>query len=149
MNKNSLFGKAVEHYIISLMCRKGLDCYVPVNDDKGIDVIVRGESGKTVPVQIKSTSPDIKVGDAGFFVVKKNQTAHDNCFFVFYSARMNEIWLMTKDELSSFGSINTKGKHIGDISIRFNGTKKGAEYVFPQFAQFAAGDFSRLAEAVK
>lgn len=113
MNKNSLFGKAVEHYIISLMCRKGLDCYVPVNDDKGIDVIVRGESGKTVPVQIKSTSPDIKVGDAGFFVVKKNQTVHDNCFFVFYSARMNEIWLMTKDELSSFGSINTKGKHIG------------------------------------
>lgn len=149
MNKNLLFGKAVEHYIISLMCRKGLDCYVPVNDDKGIDVIVRGESGKTVSVQIKSTSPDIKKGDAGFFVVGKEKGELNNHFFVFYSDRMNTIWLMTKEELASFGSVSTKGKHAGDISIKFNGTKKGEEYALPRFEQFIANDFSRLAEAVK
>ena len=48
MNKNLLFGKAVEHYIISLMCRKGLDCYVPVN----ALVVIHGD----VAVQPFSTS---------------------------------------------------------------------------------------------
>ena len=120
-----------------------------MNDDKGIDVIVRGESGKTVSVQIKSTSPDIKKGDAGFFVVGKEKDELNNHFFVFYSGRMNTIWLMTKEELASFGSVSTKGKHAGDISIRFNGTKKGEEYALPRFEQFIANDFSRLAEAVK
>ena len=71
MNKNLLYGKAVEYHIISLMCRNGLDCYVPVNDDKGIDLLVRGESGKTVSVQIKSTSPDIKTRDSSSWAKKK------------------------------------------------------------------------------
>lgn len=35
------FGKRMEYYIIGLMLKEGLDCYVPLGDNDGTDVVVR------------------------------------------------------------------------------------------------------------
>jgi len=38
---NAEFGKRIEYYIIGLMLKEDIDCYVPLVDDDGIDVVQR------------------------------------------------------------------------------------------------------------
>ena len=35
------FGKRIEYYIIGEMLKEGLDCYIPLVDDHGVDCIVK------------------------------------------------------------------------------------------------------------
>ena len=61
------FGKRIEHFLIGQMLKEGLDVYLPVVDDKGIDAVVRRPDGTFVEVQIKARSKEVIDGDAALF----------------------------------------------------------------------------------
>jgi hypothetical protein len=53
------FGRPIEYWIIGRMLKEGLDVYVPLVDDFGIDAVVRRPSGEFVECQIKARSRDV------------------------------------------------------------------------------------------
>lgn len=143
------FGKRMEYYLIGLMLKEGLDCYVPLVDDDGIDVVVRKEDGSFIEIQIKARSNDVKKGDAALFAAMTH-SERDNYYFVFYSERMETMWILSSQEYLNECTTNKTGKNIGKRSIWFNGTKtntatgKKLEYTKPQFEKYVAKDFSRF-----
>src|SRR5256885_3208821 len=91
------FGKRIEFWIIGLMLKQGLDIYVPLVDDNAIDVVVRRQDGSFVEVQIKARSRDVAPGDAALFAAIPHEL-RNNYWFVFYSERLETVWLMTSNE---------------------------------------------------
>ena len=61
------FGKRIEFWLIGEMLKQGLDVYIPLVDDKSIDVIVRRPDGSFTEVQIKARSQEVAEGDAALF----------------------------------------------------------------------------------
>ena len=83
------FGKRAEYFIIAQMLKEGLDCYVPLVDDEGIDVVIKKNDKTFVMVQIKARSKNVRSGDAALFA-NLHHEHRDNYFFVFYSERMQK-----------------------------------------------------------
>ena len=48
------FGKRMEYYLIGNMLMEGLDVYVPLVDDHGVDCVIKKEDGTFIEVQIKA-----------------------------------------------------------------------------------------------
>tara|TARA_Y100000590_G_scaffold463379_2_gene629992 strand:+ start:123 stop:602 length:480 start_codon:yes stop_codon:yes gene_type:complete len=141
------FGKRIEYYIIGLMLKQGLDVYVPLVDDDAIDAVVKKPDGTFVEIQIKARSKNVIFGDAGLFAALEHKR-RKNYWFIFYSERMDKIWLMSSDEFIKESHQNKTGKNIGKRSIWFNGkrTKTKEEIVKPQFEKYLVkeNDFSRI-----
>ena len=47
------FGKRMEYKLIGDMLMEGLDCYVPLVDDHGVDCVIKKDDGTFIEVQIK------------------------------------------------------------------------------------------------
>lgn len=145
------FGKRIEYWIAGLMLKEGIDVYMPLVDDNAIDAVIRRSDGTFVEVQIKARSKGVRPGDAGLFAGITHEQ-RSNYYFVFYSERLDEFWIMTSREFIEESHQNKKGKNKGKRSICFNGTKKDSqtgkkkEYRRPQFEKYLASDFSRLSE---
>lgn len=143
------FGKRMEYYIIGLMLKEGIDCYVPLVDDDGIDVVIRKQDGSFIEVQIKARSKDVTDGDAALFAAMTHEY-RPNYFFVFYSERLETMWIMSSEEFLKECVTNKTGKNAGKRSIWFNGKKKDPitgkpkEYAKPQFDKYCVTDFSRF-----
>ena len=73
-----------------------------------------------------------------------------NYFFVFYSERLDTMWIMSSEEFLNECVTNKTGKNVGKQSIWFNGnridkeTGKKKEYCYPRFEKYIAKDFSRF-----
>jgi hypothetical protein len=139
------FGKRIEYYIVGLMLKQGLDVYLPLVDDDAIDAVVKRPDGSFVEVQIKARSKDVIFGDAALFAAMW----HDHrpgYWFVFYSERIDTIWVMSSREFLSEAVQNKSGKNIGMRGIWFNGknTKANTEHVKPQFQKYVATNFDRI-----
>lgn len=145
------FGKRIEYWIIGRMLKEGLDVYVPLVDDDAIDAVVRRADGSFVTVQIKARSSEVIEGDAALFAAISTEL-RENYWFVFYSERMDSMWIMTSQEFIAEAALNRSGKNAGKRSIWFNGkrrdriTGKTIEACKPQFEKYLAKDFSRLSE---
>ncbi|MDO5774962.1 MAG: hypothetical protein Q4P16_11690 [Spirochaetales bacterium] len=142
------FGKRIEYYIIGLMLKEGLDCYVPLVDDDGIDCVIRQDNGHFIEVQIKARSNDVKMGDAALFAALEHEK-RENYFFVFYSERLQKKWIMSSEEFLKECVTNKTGKNSGKRSIWFNGCKtdengEKKEYPKDKFNKYLAEDFSRF-----
>lgn len=140
------FGKRMEQYLIGQMLKEGLDVYLPVVDDMGIDAVVRRPDGTFVEVQIKARSKTVNPGDAALFAAITHEY-RPNYWFVFYSERLGEngtMWIMSSAEFIAESYQNKTGKNVGKRVIWFNGTRKGVEYIKPQFEKYVCTDFSRL-----
>ena len=46
-------GKRAEYYILSMLLKEGFDCYIPVCDDDGVDIVIRINDRKFISLQIK------------------------------------------------------------------------------------------------
>lgn len=142
------FGKRIEYWILGNMLKEGLDVYVPLVDDFGIDAIIRRDDGTIFEIQIKARSQDIIMGDAALFAALNHEEERKNYFFVFYSERMDMTWIMSSKDFIKEAAQNKNGKNKGKRSIWFNGTKtdketnKKIEYPKPQFEKYRATDFS-------
>lgn len=145
------FGKRIEYWIIGLMLKEGMDVYVPLVDDHAVDAIVRRKDGSIALVQIKARSKTVAFGDAALFAAIPHEHRADY-WFVFYSERLDTIWLMTSEEFIEESVQNKTGKNIGLRGIWFNGkrtdrkTGEKSEYVKERYLRYVVRDFSRLAK---
>jgi len=139
------FGKRIEYWVIGRMLKEGLDVYVPLVDDNGIDAVVRKEDGSYISVQIKARSNEVKFGDAALFAAINHEHRNDY-WFVFYSERMNKTWILSSQEFIENSVQNLTGKNIGLRSIWLNGknTKAKNEHCKPQFEKFLVQNFDRF-----
>ena len=143
------FGKRIEYWIIGRMLKEGLDVYLPLVDDDAIDAVIRRPDQTFTTVQIKARSRDCIIGDAGLFSAIPHEL-RDNYWFVFYSERMDQMWIMTSAEFIANSHQNKEGKNKGKRGIWFNGRKKNkltgeiSVHCKPQFLKYVAADFQRL-----
>jgi hypothetical protein len=146
---SAAFGKRIEYWIIGRMLKEGLDVYVPLVDDDAIDAVIRKADGAFCTVQIKARSSDAIPGDAALFAAIPHEL-RDNYWFVFYSERMDMMWIMTSSEFIEESDQNKRGKNKGKRTIWFNGRKterqtgEVREHCKPQFKKYVAKDFQRL-----
>lgn len=139
------FGKRIEFYIVGLMLKEGLDVYLPLVDDDAIDAVVKRPDGTFVEVQIKARSKHVIFGDAALFAALTHEP-RGNYWFVFYSERMDTMWILSSKEFLAESHQNKRGKNVGKRVIWFNGknTKAQTEHVKPQYKKYVAKDFSRI-----
>jgi hypothetical protein len=148
------FGKRMEFWIIGEMLRRNFDVYIPLVDDRGVDAIVRRSDGSFVELQIKARSNDVIIGDAALFAAISHEEERKNYFFIFYSARLDKIWVLSSKEFITEAVQNKSGNNKGKRSIWFNGYKTNKEtgereeYAYERFEKYACSDFSRLNENV-
>ena len=141
------FGKRMEYKIIGDMLMEGLDCYVPLVDDHGVDVVIKKSDGTFIEVQIKASGENVKVGDAARFSAIKHEE-QPNYYFIFKSERMKQMWIMSSADFIANTTPNQSGKHAGERSICLNGcrtikaTGEKEEYCLPQFKKFLAKNYS-------
>lgn len=142
---SAAFGKRIEYYVIGLMLKEGLDVYIPMVDDDAIDAVIKRRDGQFVEVQIKARSKNVKFGDGALFATIPHDN-RSNYWFVFYSERMDTIWIMSSQEFVREARQNKSGKHIGKRSVWLNGRnrKSESEHVRPQFEKYVATNFNRI-----
>jgi hypothetical protein len=139
------FGKRIEYWIIGNMLKEGLDVYIPMVDDDAIDVVIKRGDDSFISVQIKARSKNVVFGDAALFAAIPHEK-RDNYWFVFYSERMDMMWIMTSEEFIQESVQNKSGRNKGKRSIWFNGKKSRdqTEHCKPQFEKYIAYNFNRL-----
>lgn len=143
------FGKRIEYWIVGRMLKEGMDVYMPLVDDHAVDAIVRRADGSIALIQIKARSKDVVEGDAALFAAIQHDH-REHYWFVFYSERLDLMWIMTSEEFVDLAVQNKSGKNAGKRSIWFNGAKrnkltgKKEEYCRPQWEKFLAADFARI-----
>jgi hypothetical protein len=149
------FGRRMEYWLISQMLREGLDVYVPLVDDFGIDTVIRKKDNDFVEVQIKARSGNVKEGDAALFAAIVHPVPRKDYYFVFYSERLDATWIMSSEQFIAESVRNKSGKNIGKRSIWFNGTrtdrvtKKRVEYPKDRYDKYRASDFSIFREVTE
>ena len=145
------FGKRIEYWIIGLMLKEGMDVYIPLVDDHAVDAIVRRKDGTIALVQIKARSKTVVFGGAALYAAIPHEH-RDDYWFVFYSERLDSIWLMKSEEFIEESVQNKNGKNIGLRGIWFNGkrtdrkTGEKSEYIKERYLRYVIKDFSRLAK---
>lgn len=145
------FGKRIEYSIIAEMLKEGMDVYVPLVDDNGIDAVVRKPNGRFVEVQIKARSVDVNPGDEALFAGIKHEH-RKNYWFIFYAEGVYETadddsptpmqWVMSSQEFLNESYQNKKGKNIGSHTLWFNGKKNGKPYAKKKFDKYRVKYFS-------
>ena len=116
------FGKRIEYWVVGLMLKAGLDVYLPLVDDDAIDAVIKLENGQFIEVQIKARSHSVVMGDGALFSALTHEL-RENYWFIFYSERLDTIWIMSSEEFIEEAVQNKTGKNIGKRAIWFNGTK--------------------------
>ena len=142
---SAAFGKRIEYYVIGLMLKEGLDVFLPMVDDNAIDAVIKKPDGSFVEVQIKARSKHVIFGDAALFAGIPHEY-RQNYWFVFYSERMDKLWILSSKEFIKVADQNKSGKHTGKRTIWFNGknTKAQTEHVKPRFEKYVATNFGRI-----
>lgn len=144
--RNSIaFGKRIEFYIVGLMLKEGLDVYLPLVDDDAIDAVIKRANGTFVEVQIKARSSTVEFGNAALFAALRHEY-RPGYWFVFYSERMDKMWIMSSAELVKESTQNKTGKNKGARKIHLNGKKGSEETVKAKFERYLAGNFSRICD---
>jgi hypothetical protein len=144
------FGRRMEYWLIGQMLREGLDVYVPLVDDIGVDAVIRKEDNSFIEVQIKARSHEVKLTSAALFAAIDHLLPRQNYYFVLRSERLDKMWIMSSEELIAESSQIKAGPNKGLRAIALNGTKinkstgKREEYPRPRFEKYIATDFSRF-----
>ena len=131
------------------MLKHGLDVYLPLVDDDAIDAIIKRPDGSFVEVQIKARSKTVKFGNGGLFAALTHEL-RENYWFVFYSERLDTIWVMSSQEFIDESVQNKNGLNAGKRGIWFSGVRKNKEtgereeYVKDRYLKYVCRDFSRL-----
>lgn len=148
------FGKRIEYWIIGRMLKEGMDVYIPLVDDHAVDAIVKRPDESIAQVQIKARSSDVIAGSAALFAAIPHEVERKDYWFIFYSERMNLMWVMTSTEFLAEAVTNKSGKNVGLHAMWFNGRRRDrlanhqVEHCKPRFERYLASDFSRIREGI-
>ena len=86
------------------MVKEGIDVYVPFIDYDGTDLLIKKSNGTYIEIQIKASSKTIAVGYSASF----GRIPHEkrkNYFFIFYSEKLNIIWILSSDEFLKYSPV--------------------------------------------
>jgi hypothetical protein len=117
--------------------------------------VIRKKDNHFLEVQIKARSRTVKEGDAALFAAIVHPVPRTNYYFVFYSERLDAMWIMSSEQFIAEAVQNKSGKNVGKRSIWFNGmktdagTKKKVEYPKSRYDKYLAGDFSIFKEVTE
>ena len=143
------FGKRMEYNLVGKMLMEGLDVYLPLVDDHGVDCVIKKQAGTFIEVQIKARSNEVAEGDAALFAAISHED-RPNFYFVFYSERLDLMWILSSEEFLRECVTNKTGKNKGKHSIWFNGSRKDKEtgekkeYCKEKFEKYICTDFSKF-----
>lgn len=143
------FGKRMEYNLIGKMLMEGLDVYLPLVDDHGVDCVIKKEDGTFIEIQIKARSNEANSEDAALFAAITHELT-PNFYFLFYSERLDTMWILSSEEFLNECVTNKTGKNAGKHCIRFNGnridkaTGVKKEYRKEQYEKYVCSDFSRF-----
>lgn len=143
------FGKRMEYNLVGKMLMEGLDVYLPLVDDHGVDCVIKKEDGTFIEIQIKARSNEVIYGDAALFAAITHEPT-PNFYFVFYAERLDMMWILSSEEFLQECVTNKKGKNAGKHGIWFNGNRTDKEtgvkkeYCKKQFEKYICTDFSRF-----
>ena len=143
------FGKRMEYNLVGKMLMEGLDVYLPLVDDHGVDCIIKKANGTFIEIQIKARSSKVTDGDAALFSAITHELT-PNFYFVFYSERLDSMWILSSEEFLNECVTNINGKNKEKRGIWFNGnrtdktTGEKREYCKKQFEKYLSKDFSRF-----
>ena len=106
------FGKRMVYNLVGKMLMEGLDVYLPLVDDHGVDCVKKKEDGTFIEVQIKARSNEVKEGDAALFSAITHELT-ENFYFVFYSERVDggTMWILSSEEFLKECVTNKNGKN--------------------------------------
>ena len=138
------FGKRIEYNIMGRMLMEGLDVYVPLIDDHGVDCIIKNKNSKFIEVQIKARS-DKQTDRAALFANIKHHKEIDNYYYVFWSETMQCMWIFSGEEFINESRELKSGKNAGSRTIKLNGCKGGVPNPLPRYEKYLTDDFSRFA----
>ena len=140
---SAAFGKRIEYWIIGLLLKDGFDVFVPIVDDDGIDAIIRGKNGKKLDLQIKARSDAVVFGSSGLFSTGKSHPSYrPNFYFIFYSERLDAVWVMSSRDYLENCTTSKTGKNVGWRQIWLNGrsAKDQKEYPNKRFNEWLVTD---------
>jgi hypothetical protein len=141
-NVSSRFGKHVEHFVISSMLKEGLDVYLPVMDNNGVDMVVKRPDGHFAEVQIKARSKEAKI--PAFFPKVQHHLPKPRFWYVFYVARFEAILLLSSLEFHLLTAVSPPQRKRPFRQIRFDGRTKGVPCIQSKYQKYVATDFSRI-----
>jgi hypothetical protein len=141
-NASSRFGKHVEHHIISLMLKEGLDVYLPIMDNNGVDMVVKRPDGKFVEVQIKARSKGAKC--PAFFPDIRHDGPKSRFWFVFFIAEFDSIIVLSSREFLLYSNDTKRGRKNWSRQIRFDGRVEGRPCIQLKYRKYIVTDFSRI-----
>ena len=102
------------------------------------------KNGSVALVQIKARSRDVVTGDAALFSAIDHPRERPDYWFVFYSERMEVMWIMTSAEFIESSWQNKSGKSVGTRTISLNGYRRDkatgqySEHIKPKFEKYVA-----------
>lgn len=143
------FGKRMEYNLVGRMLMEGLDCYMPLVDDHGVDCVIKKSDGTFIEIQIKARSREVSEGDAALFAAITHEPTK-NFYIVFYSERLDKMWILSSEEFLRECVTNKTGKNAGKRSIWFNGNRRNPktgvkeEYAKERYDKYLYRDFSRF-----
>jgi len=117
------FGKRQEFAAIAEMLKLGLDVYMTLVDDKGIDCIVREDANTYYDVQIKARGKNVE--HPGSFSNLDISNPRPNYLFVFYSEEADKFWVIPSERITGSDGGSPLGKQIQ------SGKTEGRWYIDP------------------
>jgi len=116
MNKNMRNGRSSELVVCSKLILLGLDIYVPLVDDQGIDFIICIKTNRHIkcyPVQVKSVENHnsivgVKKNKIAVLIIHYRNTNNKDEFYYFTN---EQIDLFYKDTKWNDFSLNNKGRY--------------------------------------
>jgi hypothetical protein len=126
------------------MLKDGLDVYLPVIDNHGVDLIVKRPDGKFAEVQIKARSKEAKY--PAFFPDIRQERPVSHYWFVFYAERFDTMFLLSSQEFFflSGGEGHDDKEYLRQI--RFDGRISGEPCIQVKYQKYVATNFSRILE---
>ena len=115
------FGKRQEYSVIAELLKREFDVYITLVDDQGIDCVVRLNEKKYLDIQIKARSKTAKQWN---FFAAMTIKPRNNFFWIFYTEKNNQHWIIPSKKLVKLCHENKRGKHIGKRHLRLPKTEK-------------------------
>jgi len=103
------FGKRQEFAAIAEMLKRGLDVYLTLVDDKGIDCIVRKDTKTYYDVHIKARGKNVKY--PGNFSLSDIIT-RPNYFFVLYAEKPDKFWVIPSELITGSDCSSRLGHQV-------------------------------------
>jgi hypothetical protein len=124
------------------MLKDGLDVYLPIIDNHGVDMVVKRPDGIFAEVQIKARSSEAKC--PAFFPDIRLWRPIPHYWYIFYAARFDTMLLLSSREfyLLSGGEEQDEKEYLRQI--RFDGKVGGKPCIQTKYQKYIATNFSRI-----